>query len=101
MYQAHLAVSNEAIQAFCERYPVRKLSLFGSVLRDDFAPDSDVDILIEFEPESGVTYLDLVTMQDELAAIMGRRVDLLTPGALSRYFRQQVLDTAVALYERR
>jgi predicted nucleotidyltransferase len=50
-------ISQEAITAFCERYPIRKLALFGSVLRDDFNPDSDVDVLVEFVPDSGITYL--------------------------------------------
>jgi len=93
-------VPYEPILAFCQRYPVRKLSLFGSVLRDDFGPDSDIDILVEFLPQARITYLDMVTMQDELTATLGRPVDLVTPGALSRYFRQRVLDTAETLYER-
>jgi predicted nucleotidyltransferase len=76
------------------------LSLFGSVLRDDFGPDSDVDVLIEFEPGASVTYFDLADMKFELEDLIGREVDLLTPNALSQYFRQQVIDTAVALYER-
>ena len=95
-----IAAHEDAIAAFSERYPVRTLSLFGSVLRDDFGPESDVDVLIEFLPDSGVTYFDLVTMQDELTAIWGRQVDLVTPGALSQHFRQRVLDTAQKLYER-
>jgi predicted nucleotidyltransferase len=95
-----IPVPYEKITAFCERYPIRRLALFGSVLRDDFSPDSDIDVLIEFLPDSGVTYFDLVTMQDELAALWGRQVDLVTPGALSRYFRQRVLDTAETIYER-
>jgi predicted nucleotidyltransferase len=100
MLRRNLMVSQDQVVAFCERYPIRKLSLFGSVLRDDFSPHSDVDVLVELIPDSGVTYLDLVAMQDELTALMGRQVDLVTPGALSRYFRQKVLDTAETLYER-
>jgi predicted nucleotidyltransferase len=95
-----LRVPQEQITAFCQRYPIRKLSLFGSVLRDDFGPDSDIDVLVEFLPQSGITYLDMVTMQDELTAILRRPVDLVTPGALSRYFRQRVLNTAETFYER-
>ena len=95
-----VTIPREEIIAFCQRYPIRKLALFGSVLRDDFRSDSDIDVLVEFISESGVTYLDMVTMQDELAAILGRSVDLVTPGALSQYFRQYVLETAETIYER-
>jgi uncharacterized protein len=98
--QANLAIPTDGIRAFCLRHPVRRLALFGSVLRDDFGPHSDIDVLIEFAPGAGVTYLDLVTMQDELSALLGRRVDLLTPGALSGYFRERVLAAAETVYER-
>jgi uncharacterized protein len=100
MINAQLELPLAEITAFCQRYPIRKLSLFGSVLRDDFGPDSDVDVLIEFEPGASITYLDLAEMQLELEDLLGRHVDLLTPNALSRYFRQKVVDTALALYER-
>lgn len=100
MLRHDLTIPRDKIIAFCRRYPIRKLALFGSVLRDDFRSDSDIDVLVEFIPESGVTYLDMVTMQDELAAMLGRSVDLVTPGALSKYFRQHVLDTAETIYER-
>lgn len=75
--------------AFCKRNHVRRLALFGSVLRDDFGPESDVDVLVEFEPGHvpGFAFFDL---QEELAAILGRRVDLHTKGSLSRYFRDEV-----------
>ncbi len=67
---------------------------------DDFSSVSDIDVLVEFVPDSGVTFLDMVTMQDELAAILGRDVDLLTPDALSPYFRDRVLAAAETVYER-
>ena len=75
--------------AFCKRNHVRRLAFFGSVLRDDFGPESDVDVLVEFEPGHvpGFACFDL---QEELAAILGRRVDLHTKGSLSRYFRDEV-----------
>lgn len=74
-----------------------KLSLFGSVLRDDFRPDSDVDVLVEFE--AGCTPgLALFALQDELSAMIGRRVDLNTPGFLSPHFRQEVLQAAEVRY---
>jgi predicted nucleotidyltransferase len=95
-----IAIPYEALQTLCEKYHVRKLSLFGSVLRADFRPDSDVDVLVEFEPEARIGYFELFDVQQDLAALLGRKVDLLTPGALSRYFRQRVLDTAEVVYER-
>ncbi len=101
MVNQHLELPLDKIRAFCEKYPIRKLSLFGSVLRDDFNDESDVDVLVEFEPGALVTYLDMADMQFELQDILGREVDLREPQELSRYFRQNVLDTAVPLYERK
>lgn len=88
------------LREFCQRHPILKLSLFGSVLRDDFGPESDVDILVEFEPDAHVNFYDMVTMEMELTEMIGRKVDFRTPQELSRYFRQKVLDTAEVLYER-
>ena len=99
MFASNLTLPLDEIIAFCERYPIRRLSVFGSVLRDDFSPESDIDILVEFEPGAQIG-LDFITMQDELTEILGRPVDLNTPGFLSRHFRQKVLDTAQVLYER-
>ncbi len=91
----------DKIVAFCEKYPIRKLSLFGSILRDDFRPDSDVDVLVEFLAEASVTYFDLAKMQMELSDLIEREIDLLTPGALSQYFQQKVMNTAQVVYERK
>jgi uncharacterized protein len=88
------------LRMFCERYPVRRLALFGSALRSDFAAVSDVDLLVEYESGARVTLLDMAQQEIELSALIGRKVDLRTPNELSRYFRQQVLDEAVTLYER-
>ncbi len=85
---------------FCQRHLIRKLSVFGSALRDDFSSNSDVDILVEFEPDAHISFFDMVTMEMELTDMMGRKVDFRTPQELSRYFRQKVLDTAEVLYER-
>ncbi len=85
---------------FCQRHPIRKLSVFGSALREDFSPNSDMDILVEFEPDARISFFDMVTMEMELTDMMGRKVDFRTPQELSRYFRQKVLDTAEVLYER-
>ncbi|MCD4686880.1 MAG: nucleotidyltransferase family protein [Anaerolineae bacterium] len=95
-----ITIPHDQLRAFCERHPIRKLSLFGSVLRVDFGPDSDIDMLVEFQPDARITLLDMVSMELELTAIMGRKVDFRTPQELSRYFRQQVLDTAEVVYER-
>lgn len=82
---------------FCQRHRIRRLALFGSILRDDFQPDSDVDVLVEFEP--GVrTGLRFFAMQDELSRILHRRVDLNTPECLSKHFRDRVLAEAEVQY---
>jgi hypothetical protein len=94
---ACIPIPREALADFCRRNRIRKLSLFGSVLRDDFTPDSDVDVLVEFEPEAHVG-LAFFTMQDELSELMGRRVDLNTIGFLSPYIREEVLAEAEPLY---
>jgi predicted nucleotidyltransferase len=86
----HVRIEHERVAEFCRRNPIRRLAFFGSVLRDDFGPESDVDVLVEFAPRSRVTLLDMVRMQDELSEIIGRRVDLRTKGFLSRYFRDEV-----------
>jgi predicted nucleotidyltransferase len=92
-----IAIDRQQIADFCRRHHIRKLALFGSVLRADFRPDSDVDVLIEFEPGQRVG-LAFFTMQDELSDLLGRKVDLNTPGFLSRYFRDEVLAEAEVLY---
>lgn len=91
-------LNEERIAEFCRRHGVRQLRLFGSVLRDDFHADSDVDVLIDFEPGTVVGLLTLAALELELSEIVGRKVDLRTPDELSRYFRQQVLDNARVLY---
>lgn len=96
----HIDIPTDTIAEFCRRNHIRKLSLFGSVLRDDFRPDSDVDVLVEFEPNVPVGFFKLVALQDELSALVGREVDLNTPGFLSPYFRQDVVRTAQVIYER-
>ncbi len=92
-----IEVSPEAIASFCRRNHIRRLALFGSVLREDFAPESDVDVLVEFEP-GHTPGLAFFTMQRELTAILGRKVDLNTPADLSPYFRNEVLNEAEVLY---
>ena len=82
----------------CRRWNIRRLALFGSVLRDDHGPESDIDVLVEFEP-GHVPGFDFITIQGELTGIFGRRVDLHTPATLSKYFREDVLDQARDLYD--
>jgi predicted nucleotidyltransferase len=92
-----LSINRSAIADFCQRHHVRRLAFFGSVLRDDFGPQSDVDVLVEFEPGHvpGFAFFDL---QEELSGILGRSVDLHTPGSLSRYFRDRVVREAQDQY---
>jgi uncharacterized protein len=94
-------IPHDQLAEFCRRHNIRKMSYFGSLLRDDFREDSDIDILVEFDADSPVTLLDMGGMQVELSELFGRFVDLKTPGFLSRYFRQKVLDSAVVAYERK
>ena len=97
--QANIMVPKKEVQDYCRRHGIRKLALFGSVLRSDFRPDSDVDVLVEFEPTRKVGLFELYDMEQELATILGvRRVDLNTPACLSQYFRQQVLAEARVEY---
>ena len=92
-----IEIPKDKIAAFCRKHHIRKLALFGSVLRDDFRPDSDVDVLVEFEP-SHIPGLAFFSMEEELSKILGRKVDLNTPKFLSRYFRQEILNEAEALF---
>lgn len=86
------------IHFFCQQYNIRKLSLFGSVLRDDFNAQSDVDILVEFE-QGKTPGWEIVTMEYELSNLLKRVVDLRTIAELSHYFRHQVLADAMVIYE--
>lgn len=85
------------LEEFCRRHHIEWLSLFGSVLRDDFRPESDIDVLVEFE-EGHTPGWNFFGMQDELSGIFGREVDLNTPGFLSQYFRDDVIAEALPIY---
>jgi hypothetical protein len=98
MGQPRIDIPKEKIAEFCRRNHIRRLALFGSVLREDFGPDSDVDVLVEFEPQARVG-LAFFAMELELSEILGRKVDLNTPGFLSRYFRDEVLAEAQVQYD--
>lgn len=91
-------ISNSYLADLCHRYKIRTLSLFGSILGDEFNAESDVDILVEFEPDARVGYLGMAKIEAELAEVLGMRVDLRTPSELSRYFRSDVLASARVLY---
>lgn len=92
-------VSERKIVEFCKRNHIRSLSLFGSILRNDFSRSSDIDMLVEFELDYVPGFLGLIEMEEELSSIFGgRKVDLRTPNDLSRYFRDDVLAEAEAVY---
>jgi len=91
MGQAKIDIPLEKIQAFCRRWRVRELALFGSVLSDDFRPDSDVDVLVSLDNDAAWSAFDLVDMAEELRAIFGREVDLLEKEAVRNPFRRHLM----------
>lgn len=96
---AKINMDREKIAAFCRQHHVRRLALFGSALREDFGPESDIDVLVEFEPRHTPGLLGIARLERELSAIFGgRKVDLRTPEDLSRYFREDVLKEAQVQY---
>ena len=92
-------IPEQKITEFCIKNKIRRLSLFGSILRDDFGPDSDVDVLIEFAHEAHIGLIGLAGMEIELSRILGRKVDLNTPNSLSHYFREEILSSAETQYD--
>jgi predicted nucleotidyltransferase len=95
----HIELPRDKVAAFCKRNRIHKLSLFGSALRDDFREDSDIDLLVEFQPGPAPSLFDLARMERELSTLLGGRiVDLRTPKELSRYFREEVLSSATVQY---
>jgi predicted nucleotidyltransferase len=99
MSNSNIKIPGEKIAEFCKRNHIRRLSLFGSVLRDDFSSDSDIDFLVEFEPGKVPGLIRLSRMERELSEILGgRKVDLRTPQDLSIYFREEVLARAEVQY---
>lgn len=99
MSRLNIEVPRDRIEEFCRRHHIARLSFFGSVLRDDFSPSSDVDVLVEFEP-GHVPGLAFFSMEIELSEILGRKVDLQTPRFLSSYFRDEALGQAEVHYGR-
>lgn len=87
-----------AIAEICHRYGATRLSLFGSILRDDFTPSSDIDVLVEFAPTTRIGLIGVAKMEAELSGLLGRRVDLRSPADLSHYFRDEVVARARLLH---
>lgn len=99
MKPERIGISKEQITEFCQKNHIKKFSFFGSVLRDDFRPDSDIDILIELDKKYRTGLMKMAGMMIELSKMLGRNVDLRTPDDLSDYFRDEVLQEAEAIYE--
>ena len=97
--RAKIVIDRAQLAEFCRRHNIRKFALFGSVLRDDFRSDSDVDVLVEFEPEAHIGMICLAGIEIELSEMLERRVDLNTPGFLSRSFRDRVVAEAEVYYD--
>ena len=99
---AHIPINREQLAAFCQKYHIRQLSFFGSVLREDFHPDSDVDVLVEFLPAAKHSLFDLVRMQEELKGILGREVDLVSRRGVetsrNHLRKQAILESAEVVY---
>ena len=98
MVLAGIDVDGERLQELCRKHGIRRLSLFGSRLRGEARPDSDIDLLVEFQPGASVG-LRFFRIQDELAELFGHDVDLSTPGFLSPHFRDRIVHEAVGIYE--
>ena len=95
---AHISIDRERLAEFCRKHYIQRLAIFGSALRDDFHPDSNVDVLVEFQP-SHVPGLDFISIERELSGLLqGRRVDMVTPKFLSPRLRSQILASAEPLY---
>ena len=98
MSKLNIELPKEKIAEFCRRNHIRRLSLFGSILRGDFGTDSDLDLLVEFDADHIPGFIRLAGMEIELSKILGRKVDLRTPQDLSRYFREDVINSAEVQY---
>lgn len=97
---SQISIPRTALASLCQEHGIKRLALFGSALREDFGPESDIDVLVEFESDRIPGLLGVADMELELSELFsGRKVDLRTPEDLSPYFRQEVLDTAEVQYE--
>ncbi|ABB56306.1 nucleotidyltransferase family protein [Synechococcus elongatus] len=102
-HQERLAITFDQLSEFCQRYAIRELALFGSILRDDFHAGSDIDLLVAFQPDARVSLLDLIGMENELEDLCHRKVDLTTKKAIENSLnwirREAILSTAQVIYE--
>jgi predicted nucleotidyltransferase len=98
MSRARIAIPEEQLADFCRRHHIRRLSLFGSVLRDDFTPQSDVDVLVEFEEGTRVGLITLAGIEIELGELLGRKADLVSRKSLSQYIRDEVFAEEEMVY---
>lgn len=98
MIPQNLNIPDEALRDFCAKHHIRTLKIFGSALRNDFTPESDIDLLVEFESGTRIGLFGFHEVEAELAGLVGRRVDLNTADSLSKYFREEVLAEAETLY---
>lgn len=96
--RAKINIPHNEVVEFCKKHYICKLAFFGSVLRDDFRPDSDVDVLVEFEEGHVPGLIRLAGMEIELSGILGRKADMRTPEDLSRYFRDEVVESSEVHY---
>lgn len=99
MKRSRLQIPHRKVEGFCRANQIRRLSLFGSVLREDFTPSSDVDVLVEFDSDARVGMIRLSALEMELSQLLGRKVDLNTPGSLSKYYRERILSEAEIQYD--
>jgi hypothetical protein len=97
--RARIELPRDQIAEFCRRHHIRWLALFGSVLRDDFTPESDIDVLVDFEPEHRYTYFTLAQSERELSGLLGRKADVHVPKSLHWFIRDKVLGQAEAVYD--
>jgi len=97
-HKLKIEIPHDKVVEFCRKNHIRRLSFFGSVLRGDFSPESDIDVLVEFIPDMGPGYIGLSQMERELTEIFGRKIDLRTPNELSKYFREEVVTSALVEY---
>ena len=90
----------ETIREYCAGQPIKRLSVFGSAVRDELTANSDIDLLVEYMPDARISYFDMGRHVIDLMEITGRQVDLCTPNSISRYFRKNVMESAFLLYAR-
>ena len=96
---ARIQVNHDKIKQVCLKHGIRRLSLFGSVLRDDFSPTSDIDVLVEFEPDVKVSLFKYMAISEELETIFGRKVDMVTLEGISPYLRDRIAKTSQVVYD--